>query len=397
MIEDLLKDRRILLGVTGSIAAYKSLELVRLLIKAGAKVRVLMSDEAMRFIGPLSFEALTSSSVISSKSESWSNDCNHIHIHKWAELFCIAPATANTINKLSNGIADTLLTQSALACPHKILIAPAANTLMMEHSSTQESLETLESRGVKIIESVNKLLACQDKGKGAMAEPETIFWHIARTLLQNNRFNSKNCIVTGGGTKEPIDEVRCISNHSSGKMAESLALALFLKGANVTLVSSAKEHLPHLPFRRVKFQTSEELHKTLHTLSQENDTLYMAAAVSDYLVKSPSCGKLKKSKLGQNWQIELIQNQDILSQIAKTNLKCIGFKAEMDAHNAHKSAEEMLEKKGLYAVCLNVLNMDSYFGSEETKMDIFINGSWVSIPLQNKLMSAFSIVDSTLT
>jgi len=396
LIENLLKNRRILLGVTGSIAAYKSLELVRLLVKSGAKVRVIMSESAMRFVGALSFEALTNAPVISTQSESWSNDDNHIHIHRWAEIFCIAPATANTINKLSWGIADTLLTQTALACTHPILIAPAANTNMIEHPATKDSLKTLESRNVKIIDSVDKLLACQDRGKGAMAEPETIFWHIARALLKEPSFAQKQCIVTGGGTKEAIDDVRCISNHSSGKMAESLALGLFLKGASVSLVSSAIAHLPHLPFERISFQSSEELRKILHTLAPTHGVLYMAAAVSDYLVENPTKGKSKKSELGPKWQIELIQNRDILKEMASLNLKCIGFKAETDNQTARKSAQEMLVQKGLHAVCLNVLNKDCYFGSEETKMDVYVNNSWISLSRQSKLDSAFSIIDLTL-
>ena len=396
MMENLLKDRRILLGVTGSIAAYKSLELVRLLVKSGAKVRVIMSDEAMRFVGSLSFEALTNTKVISSQSESWSCDNNHIHIHRWAEVFCIAPTTANTINKLSSGIADTLLTQTALACPHKIIIAPAANTHMLQNPATQNSLEILESRGVFVIQSIDKLLACQEKGKGAMAEPETIFWHIARHFYMESKFASKNCIVTGGGTKEPIDEVRCISNHSSGKMAESLALGLFLKGANVTLASSAKAHLPHLPFEHLEFESSENLHKILHTLKNKNEVLYMAAAVSDYVVKNPQKGKSKKSTLGPKWQIELIQNQDILQDMAKSGLKCIGFKAETDRQSAQKSAEDMSINKNLHAVCLNILNEGCHFGSESTKMDVYINNTWVSLPQQSKLNTALSIVDLTL-
>lgn len=396
MIENLLKDKHVLLGVTGSIAAYKSLELVRLLIKAGAKVRVIMSDDAMRFIGPLSFEALTNTPVISSKSESWSNDNNHIHIHKWADIFCIAPATANTINKLSCGIADTLLTQTALASPNEIIIAPAANTHMIEHPSTQKSLELLKSRGVFIVESINKLLACQDRGKGAMAEPETIFWNIARKLLQESSFADKNCIVTGGGTKEPIDDVRCISNHSSGKMAESLALALYLKGANVTLVSSAPCHLPHLPFKRVDFQSSKELYETLLSLEPKNDLLYMAAAVSDYLVQEPYNGKYKKAHIGPTWSIKLIQNRDILQEMAALGLKCIGFKAETDPKTAHQNALHMLKTKKLHAVCLNIIGEGCNFGSQKTKIDLLIKDKWHSLDTQDKLSAALKIVDLTI-
>lgn len=232
---ELLKGKNILLGVSGSIAIYKALEIVRLFVKAGANVRVIMSEDAKKFVTPLSFETLSSNIVLHEQTQSWANDNNHIHINKWADIFLIAPATANTINKLANGIADNLLTSTALASTKQILIAPAANTAMLLHECTQNSLKKLQTFGYKIIDSEDKLLACNDKGIGALANLDTIFYSTVKELLKKLFWEGKKVIVTGGGTVEKIDDVRYLSNFSSGKMAQSLCKALYIYGANVVL------------------------------------------------------------------------------------------------------------------------------------------------------------------
>ncbi|NLC27652.1 MAG: bifunctional phosphopantothenoylcysteine decarboxylase/phosphopantothenate--cysteine ligase CoaBC [Campylobacteraceae bacterium] len=396
MSQKLLENKHILLGITGSIAIYKSIELLRLLTKAGAKVRVMMSEDAKRFITPLTFEALSGNPVISASTESWANDANHIHIHRWSDLFCIAPTTANTINKLAHGIADNLVTQTALASPKSILIAPAANTQMINHTATKKSLETLKNRGVTIVDSIEKKLACQDFGKGAMAEPEYIFWQIAREFLKEPNILNHPVVVTGGGTREAIDSVRFISNYSSGKMAEALATALFLKGANVTLLSSTKNHTNILPFECIPYESSLDLRKQLKKLKAKNETLFMAAAVSDYVPEVKLEGKFKKNTLGLKWKLELAQNTDILKEMSSLGFKCIGFKAETDPKTAHENAEKMFKNKNLHAVCLNILNDTCNFGSEQTRIDLFLAEGWKSLPLQSKLDSAFKIVDLCL-
>jgi len=233
-----LTGKKVLLGVTGSIAIYKAAEIARLLIKSGAQVRVVMSEAAQRFVTPLTFEALTHQTVLREETESWSSDLNHIDIGKWADLFLIAPATANTLNKLSKGIADNLLLQTALAFGGPLLVAPAANTRMIANPHTEASLKMLGVNDVQIIRPQSKLLACGDEGNGALADPLEIYWQTARALMTRPFWQDRKVVVTGGGTRERLDEVRYLSNYSSGKMGKALATALYLRGADVCYVTT---------------------------------------------------------------------------------------------------------------------------------------------------------------
>ena len=242
---DLLKDKKILLGVTGSIAIYKSLDLVRHFVKAGADVRVVMSEAAKKFITPLTFETLTSNKVLDDTSESWVNDYNHIKAGEWADMFLIAPATANTIAKLANAIADNMLLQCALAYPDVKLLAPSANTNMLNNPITKANIKMLAIANYLFVDTQTKELACKVTGNGAMAEPIDIFWQSAKELLKDEFWQDRRVIVTGGGTLEKIDDVRYISNYSSGKMASSLATALYCKGADVNLIATKfEDNLP---------------------------------------------------------------------------------------------------------------------------------------------------------
>lgn len=387
----MLKNKKILLCVTGSIAIYKALELVRLFIKQGAKVQVLMSEGAKRFITPLTFEAISGNEVLHVKSESWQNEFNHIKITKDIDLVLIAPATANTINKLAYGIADTLLTQTILANTKPLLLAPAANTNMYSHEATQNALKILKKRGATIIEPTHKLLACLDEGKGALAEVGTIFHFTCKALMRDKFWVGKNVLITGGGTKEAIDGVRYIGNFSSGKMAAALAQAFFLKGANVTLLSSAKIEDFHLPIEKEAFANSQELKEKLALHVKKNEYLFMAAAVSDYLPKTTYKTKLKKSKLGEKWSLELKQNEDILSGIEKKNIKCIGFKAELDTKVALKNAKEMLKTKKLDAVCLNILQNEVSFGGDKNQITFITKKEKKELKLDTKLNISFGI------
>ncbi|MDR1460500.1 MAG: bifunctional phosphopantothenoylcysteine decarboxylase/phosphopantothenate--cysteine ligase CoaBC [Campylobacteraceae bacterium] len=390
----ILKNKNILLGVTGSIAAFKALEIVRLFTKAGANVRVILSEDAKRFVMPLSFEALSKNRVLHSATESWENDNNHIFINKWADIFVIAPATANTINKLCAGIADNLLTSTALAFTKPILIAPAANTAMFLHKSTQNSLEKLKSFGYKICSVQNKLLACDDKGEGALGEPKAIFFETARILLSNPFWQNKNVILTGGGTVEKIDDVRFISNFSSGKMAESLATALFLVGANVLYIQSCAAHETHLPIKRVFTQSAEEMKEAINAalLGEKYAFLFMTAAVSDYKVKNQNVGKLKKETLGNEFDLKLIKNSDILLNIEKKDMKIVGFKAELDAKSALQNAKNMLKEKNLDAVCLNVIDSTNPFGSDTNAITFITKKEMIDFPKKSKLEISFDIL-----
>ena len=410
----LLKDKKILVAVTGSIAIYKTLELIRLFIKEGANVRVIMSDAAKKFINPIAFEAISQNKVLDEISESWdkSQDYNHIDIGKWADVFLIAPASANTINALANGLANNLLLQTALAYSRVKLIAPAANTNMLKNPITQANLELLLNNNFKIVSSVTKELVCKDVGDGAMAEPIDIFHATLRELLKDEYWLNRKVVLSGGGTVEKIDDVRYISNYSSGKMATSLALALYYKGADVCLVSTrGYEGLPK-DINLSKVESSLEMYESLveAVKNTKNDTkkdnsqkkpfLFMVAAVSDYIPSSPQDGKLKKELLGASWNLDLKQNMDILKSLNKQEMISIGFKAEMNELTALNSATKMLENKNLDGVCLNILNEENTFGSENNKIELILKdrsflfkGSKLNISLEilEKLQEKFGI------
>jgi len=380
----MLSGKNILIGVTGSIAIYKTLDLIRLFIKANANVKVIMSESAKKFVTPLTFETISQQTILDEKNESWDKDSinNHIDIGKWADLFIIAPVSANTINKLSNGIADNLLTQTALAYIKTKVLAPAANTNMIQNPITVQSLQKLSALGYKIVSSQIKELACKDIGDGALAQPSEIFCLSVQELLKDDYWENREVIVSGGGTVEKIDDVRYISNFSSGKMAASLSLALFFKGAKVTLVASrGYENLP-LDIKIVPVNSSLEMLAALEqSLKMATDKtkivqkpfLFMAAAVSDYLPALENEGKLKKDKIGKIWDLALVQNKDILSTLDKSNIYTIGFKAEMDKYSANQSAQNMVKTKNLDAVCLNIIDESNPFGSDNNIIELIIN------------------------
>ena len=374
----------ILIGVTGSIAIYKTLELIRLFTKSGDNVKVIMTNSAKKFIQPLTFETLTKNKVLDEESESWSSEYNHIDIGKWADIFIIAPATANTINKLNVGIADNLLLETYLAFDKPLLLAPAANTNMYLHPTTQNSLKNLKEF---IIEANSGLLACGDEGVGKMADVEDIFYKAKRILEKDSFWEGRNVIVTAGGTIEKIDDVRFISNFSSGKMGESLALALYLAGANVTLLTSKNHKLPK-EILISKFDSVKTLKEKLDNLTPNNEYLFMAAAVSDYS-PTPTKGKIKKESLTDKWILELHKNIDILASI--NNIKKIGFKAEYDEKNGLNSAKKALISKNCDAICLNLLTKNS-FGSDENEVIFITKDKEVLLKQDSKLNIAKKII-----
>lgn len=422
----LLENKNILVGVTGSIAIYKALDLIRLYIKAGAKVRVIMTDGAKKFINPITFEAISQNKVLDESSENWdkSQDYNHIDIGKWSDIFVIAPASANTINALANGLGNNLLLQTALAYPRMKLIAPAANTNMLKNPITQASLKMLKLCNYEVISSQTKELVCKDVGDGAMAEPIDIFDATCKELLKDEYWINRKVVLSGGGTIEKIDEVRYLSNFSSGKMASSLAKALYYKGADVCLVSTrGYENLPK-DIHIIKVESSDEMYEYLvdsirvakkgiltkptlmdnstPTLIMKKPFLFMVAAVSDYVPAFPQDGKLKKELIGTSWTLELKQNMDILKSLEKDGIVTIGFKAEMDETTALNSATRMLENKNLDGVCLNILNEENSFGSVNNNIELILkNNSYefkgakldISLEILEKLQNEFSLYE----
>jgi len=409
-----LTGKSILLGVTGSISAYKACDLARLFVKAGAKVYVVMTPSAERFVSALTFEALTRNPVLAEKTESWSSDLNHIELGKKCDVFIIAPCSANTINKLSKGIADNILTQTALAYAGPMLIAPAANTQMLKNHYTVGSLKMLGVNDYTIIEPQEKLLACGDIGSGALAEPLEIFFETAKALLKEDFWKDRRIVVTGGGTREKIDEVRYLSNFSSGKMAKALCLSLYLKGADVCyLTTMGNEGLPQSIYTIDVDDTQELLDYTQDAirvskkgkmskpsmnasdrhLIQKEPYLFMVAAVSDFTPKFPQDGKLKKSMLGNTWNIELKQTPDILSSLDKTDIKTIAFKAEMDAQNGLSSARELLEQKSVDAVCYNLLANADSFGTDDNEITFITKEKQTTLGKADKLTLSDKILN----
>ena len=410
-----INNKNIVVGVTGSIAIYKACELVRLFVKSGANVQVVMSEAAQKFITPLTFEAITRNKVLTKESEDWSSSLNHIDIVSKADAFVIAPATANTINKLSKGIADNVLLSATLAYPKNLIIAPAANTNMLNNHYTQGSLKMLKVNDVVVVSPQEKLLACGVEGNGALAEPLEIYYATLREILKDDFWVDRKVVVTGGGTREAIDDVRFIGNHSSGKMANALALALYLKGADVCLVTTKKDDsLPKDIYTLEVEDASEMLEYVIDCIRvakkgvlkkaslnnpeaigviQKKPYLFMAAAVADFTPKYPQSGKLKKSTIGSKWNLELTQTKDILKTIDKSGIVTIGFKAEKDEKTALESAKKALEEKNLDAIALNILKSDNNFGSDKNEIIFITKKDIKKIPLSSKINVSFKLLE----
>lgn len=373
----------VLIGVTGSIAVYKTCELIRLFVKRGDNVKVVMTKSAAKFITPLIFEALTRNKVLIEENEDWSNDMNHIDYAKWADIYIIAPATANTLNKAYRGIADNLLLETYLATPAPVLFAPAANTNMYLHPTTQEAIKNLNC-----IEANSGLLACGDEGIGKMAEPYEIFLRTLREVNKDEFWRDKQIVITAGGSIERIDDVRFISNFSSGKMGEALAKAFYIKGAKVTLISS-KTHNLTKEIKQIKVESANDY---LDAILKENpDYLIMAAAIVDY-VPEYKRGKLKKEHIGDEFILKLKKNIDILESLKNTKFKKIGFKAEYDEKNAVNYAKNALNKKNLDAICLNLLSKNN-FGSDENEIIFITKNKEIFLPQDSKENIAIKLVD----
>jgi len=416
MKDSILKGKFITLAITAGIAAYKTPILVRRLKEKGAIIQVIMTKNAENFVTPLALETVSNNKVINSLFNKGDNiKVEHIDIADRSDFIIIAPATANTINKLSNGIADNILTQTALAYTKVKLIAPAANTNMINNPLTKASLKMLKLCNFKIIETQNKELACRDIGDGAMAEPEDIFHQTVSELLKDSYWENRKVVLTGGGTIEKIDDVRYLSNFSSGKMAISLATALYYKGADVCLITTKQLDLPKQIHtidvqstvemfeytqsslkiaRKGKMSSATLMDSSNMELIQKKPYFFSVAAVSDYIPKFPQEGKIKKADIGDTWDLELKKNTDILNMIDKTGIYTVGFKAELDPLVAKENASSMLEHKKVDAVCLNVLNDTNNFGSNTNEIEMITKDKDIHIQKDTKLNVSFSILNN---
>lgn len=385
----MLKNKKILLAVCGSIAFYKAFEILSLLKKQGADVYVALSDGALEFCSVSGFEALSEHKILSSQTQNWQDGVNHIAYSKM-DLVLIAPASVNTINKLTAGICDNVFMQTLIAASHvPLVVAPAANNNMIEHFATQNSLEILKKNGALVVEPVLKTLACGDVGKGGLASPEVIV-EAAIKRLSRPLFAGKKVVITGGATTEKIDDVRAITNFSSGKMARALARAFYYAGAEVKLLASFETSSE--PFESLKFSSTSELLELCKSECEGANLLVMCAAVSDF-VPTKIDGKIKKEDVGESLNLDLKRNVDILQSLKEFKCKKIGFKLEISSESALKSARSMLEKKALDAVCLNILGEKNGFASEQNEVNFITRGGETLLPLTSKDEIAGRIVE----
>ena len=385
----MLKNKKILLAVCGSIAFYKAFEILSLLKKQGADVYVALSDGALEFCSVSGFEALSEHKILSSQTQNWQDGVNHI-VYSKMDLVLIAPASVNTINKLVAGICDNVFMQTLIAASHvPLVVAPAANNNMIEHFATQNSLEILKKNGALVVEPVLKTLACGDVGKGGLASPEVIV-EAAIKRLSKPIFAGKKVVITGGATTEKIDDVRVITNFSSGKMAKALARAFYYAGSEVKLLASFEAE--NEPFESLKFSSSSELLELCKSECEDANLLVMCAAVSDF-VPTKVDGKIKKEDVGESLNLSLKRNVDILQSLKEFKCKKIGFKLEISNESALKNARSMLDKKGLDAVCLNILGEKNGFASEQNEVNFITRGGETLLPLALKDEIAGRIVE----
>ncbi|WP_187933999.1 bifunctional phosphopantothenoylcysteine decarboxylase/phosphopantothenate--cysteine ligase CoaBC [Helicobacter pylori] len=406
----LLENKRVLLLVSGSIAAYKSLELTRLLFKSGASIQVVMSKGAKKFIKPLSFEALSHHKVLHDHNEKWyynyQNKLHHNHIActASADLLIFAPLSANSLSKIAHALADNIVSATFLACASPKILAPSMNTNMLNSPITQSNLKRLKDSNHIILDTKNALLACDTKGDGAMAEPLEILFKAAQTLLKDAYFENREVIVMGGASIEKIDSVRVISNLSSGIQASALALALYFKGAKVTLIASSfptplpKEIASVLVSDTASYENA--LNNAAKNLQKHalKPLLFNLAAISDYVPKISFNHKLKKSEIGETLNIECVQNKDLLASVNPNQFVKIGFKAEDNQQNAIKNAQNLLKPsqdngKDCSVVALNLIKDSRPFGSLENELWLFSHKKTQKIPSMNKLEASFKILD----
>lgn len=349
-----LKDKHIILGITGSIAAYKAAYLTRLLIKEGAQVKIIVTPFAKEFITPVTLATLSKNTVLYDffhhDDGAWNS---HIELGIWADLMLIAPATANTIAKMANGIADNLLLTTYLSVRCPVMVAPAMDTDMFMHIATQKNIETLTQRGVSFIEPPSGELASGLTGKGRMEEPENIVQRVVEFFKSREEFKNKHVLITAGPTCEYIDPVRYISNASSGKMGSAIAEAFAKRGAQVTLIAGPMKHYPTHPNIHIEHvQTADEMLHSCQKHIKKTDIAIFAAAVADYKVKNAESLKIKKTK--QKLTIELEPTIDIAQTLGKEKKKnqlFVGF--ALETHDEEKSAKEKLKKKNLDLILLN--------------------------------------------
>ena len=393
----MLKGKHILLGITGSIAAYKSAILVRNLVKQGAEVKVVMTEMAKQFITPLTMATLSKNPILVDFYNPENGDWNsHVSLGMWADLYLIAPCSANTLGKMVSGVADNLLLTSYLSAKCKVAVAPAMDLDMYKHQSTQRNLETLKSWGVEIIEPQSGELASGLEGKGRMAEPEDIVLQVESIFAREGSMKGKKVVITAGPTREPIDPVRYITNHSSGKMAYALAREAALRGADVTVVSGpVNVKMASADVKIVDVVTAGEMFQATKELVPGADVVILCAAVADFTVAHVEDKKIKREK--SNYNLELTPTNDIAAWVGENRDKktvAVGF--ALETNDEEQNAAAKLSKKKLDMIVLNSMrDTGAGFGHDTNKVTLFFKDcDPVALPLKSKGEVASDIVDN---
>lgn len=393
----MLKDKTVLLGVTGSIAAYKIAYLASALVKLHADVHVLMTKNACNFINPITFETLTGNKcLVDTFDRNFQFSVEHVSVAKKADVVMIAPASADVIGKLAHGIADDMLTTTILACRCRKFISPAMNTNMFENPIVQDNLKILAGYGYSVIDPAVGYLACGDTGAGKMPEPETLLSYILQEIGAAKDLRGKKVLVTAGPTQEPIDPVRYITNHSSGKMGYAIAKAAMLRGAEVTLVSGPVAIKPPAFVKLIPVVTAQDMYEAVTSISDSQHIIIKAAAVADYCPATVSGDKIKKQD--DQMSIPLKRTRDILKYLGEHKVPgqfLCGF--SMETRDMLSNSRAKLKKKNLDMVAANNVKVaGAGFQGDTNVLTLITQDEEVSLPLMSKEDAAGKILDKIL-
>ena len=393
----MLKGKCVVLGVTGSIAAYKIASLASALVKLGADVNVIMTQNATNFINPITFETLTSNKcLVDTFDRNFEYNVEHVSLAKRADVFMVAPASANVIGKIANGIADDMLTTTIMAAKCHKIISPAMNTNMYENEILQDNLKKLEKYGMEIINPANGYLACGDTGAGKMPEPEVLLQYIIRTIAFEKDLEGKNVLVTAGPTQEAIDPVRFITNHSTGKMGYSIAENCARRGANVTLVTGPVAITPPMFVDVVNVTSAADMAEEVKKRATEQDIIIKTAAVADYRPSNPATEKIKKKD--KDSSIELERTEDILAYLGankKDGQFICGF--SMETENMLENSRAKLEKKNVDMIVANNLKeAGAGFGTDTNVVTLITREDCKELEIMSKADVAEAIVSAIL-
>lgn len=395
----MLKGKTVVLGVTGSIAAYKIASLASMLVKQHADVNVIMTHNATNFINPITFETLTGNKcLVDTFDRNFQFNVEHVALAKRADIFMVAPASANVIGKMANGIADDMLTTTILAAKCSKLVSPAMNTNMFENRIVQDNLKKLANYGFEIIEPAEGYLACGDTGAGKMPEPETLFKYIMRTIACEKDMAGKRVLITAGATQEKIDPVRFITNHSTGKMGRAIAENCMLRGAEVTLVNASVSVEPPMFVDVLNVTSAADMAEVVKAKAPQQDIIIMTAAVADFRPAHPADEKIKKKNQSDMSVVELERTEDILSYLGahKTPGQIIcGFSMETE-HMLENSKAKLAKKSADMIVANNLKVAGAGFGTDTNIVTLITADECKELEIMDKSLVAEKIMDKLI-